>query len=530
MKNSSSSRLKSIVIKYSDQKSRIDDVESFVLDLERDRKRKDDEIKKALFNRSSRLNETPPSKETVNIHSQQLMQKQNEIKNRFDLAFLKIQQIQSSLRSFNQIASSLQNKRVDISTPKTRKINSASHLFPKRIKKLENTIESLDNIYNQLKLSEKQLDHKSKEIDVRFKKAKLLMQEPITDLKALENKYRNIKEEINNLESMHVSHSVDNSKYSNELEELESRNGIRRKVLSQRKEELQNSKIKIEKQEIKIRSILKQQKVKAQEIEDAQNEFHQRIIYAKEKQDKLDQMTIETDKQIEENNRQRIEIESKYDKKLEKISSLTKQTNEIEKLFLNIHEMHEQIAADHDKLAQLEGIKHEKQRSQAISKSINQEMEFQKQKLAILCKSYESKKESYNQKAHLLSKKKIALTDMMEKFKASFSEYEKREIEVNQMEKQTSEYENKVDELNDIIKKESEQIDQVLFQASTIRADSRIQRLQEILESRTESQFDFSNTLNKDNDSDGEFSELLQQAALVLQMPSKSQSLFNDST
>jgi chromosome segregation ATPase len=190
-----------------------------------------------------------------------------------------------------------------------------------------------------------------------------------------------------------------------------------------------------------------------------------------------------------QNERARIEIENSYEQKLQQVAVLMNAQDENEKLQLRIDEMKTIIALLQDRHT---GVLAEERRLQKVAMQNKRQSELLQKEQIQLAEAKErihKKSDSIERRNGNMIHRKCLLQKEEENIKLFRDQIDEMKEKVKVYENQIVECERKCDALNDALKKEEVELDNTLFHASSMRIDSRIQRLQEMLETRTDSVF-----------------------------------------
>ncbi|OHT14598.1 hypothetical protein TRFO_15012 [Tritrichomonas foetus] len=265
-----------------------------------------------------------------------------------------------------------------------------------------------------------------------------------------------------------------------------------------RKEKINADKEKIfnEKQKLIYQNEARQQHLKSTPTidtnsfnEDEENELHELYERLVNKESEIEKTNKEIDELISNNNQIKEKVESEYENKMNKISKLSDEITEVDQLVIDIHKIKDSIMSLNEELSQIEHSKKKAQRQNGlISVSINV---FQKEKEELEKRGIEAER-----KLKLLEDKEKQLKERRRKFNEENSLCElnqnsisEKKSEIEQIESNIIKYENKIESTNEEIARQSDIVDKLLLEASSNRADSRIQYFQNILNNDNDSEF-----------------------------------------
>lgn len=217
-----------------------------------------------------------------------------------------------------------------------------------------------------------------------------------------------------------------------------------------------------------------------------EEEYQEQYEQLVSKQKKIDEENKSIDLLIAKNNQIRSETESEYEKKLKRITQLTDQSSEIDKLIILIHKMNDEIIESKEKLAQLDLSKKRIMRqnmniTQSIEKLKNDQKELKKREIDMISKKKSIDEQEINLKNHLRQyEEDIAFVD------SQINEINDKKSEVEKLEYQMTCLEEKVEGANEEIKRLTDLVDKLLLNASSNRADSRMNRLHEMIDSKSD--------------------------------------------
>jgi chromosome segregation ATPase len=183
----------------------------------------------------------------------------------------------------------------------------------------------------------------------------------------------------------------------------------------------------------------------------------------------------------------RAEIESCYEQKVREASKLMNERDENEKSRIAIDALQANIALASGLLTRVREtkrragkVKSEQQERVAVLKKANAQFAAMQADTNEKRTAVAKRDEQLARRARLTKKEEQNIEELG-------SRVQQLEHQVKEQEEQIAEYERKCDELNEGMRHEEEQLDKALFHASTLRVDSRIKRLQKMLETHTES-------------------------------------------
>ena len=231
------------------------------------------------------------------------------------------------------------------------------------------------------------------------------------------------------------------------------------------------------------------------------------------KQKKIDEENKSIDLLIVKNNQIKNEIEADYEIKLQKITKLSDQSTEPDKLIIAIHKMNDEIIESKEKLSQLDLSKKRLLRQNAniknsIEKIKNDQDELNKRRIQV-----NNKKKIINEQEINLKERHTQYEETLQYVDNQTNVLNNKKAEVEQLEYQISCLEEKVEETNEEIKRLSGVVDKLLLSASSNRADSRMSRLQEMIDSKSD--FD----MNIENHSENTFSNFLKNSTNGISSP-----------
>jgi hypothetical protein len=208
-----------------------------------------------------------------------------------------------------------------------------------------------------------------------------------------------------------------------------------------------------------------------------------------ERQKAIDKLNRELDDLCALNQRQRRAIEAEYNIRLKRVALLTDEIEDGDRTRLQIHEVSGAIALDQERQQQLSDQRRNQERGVELSKS--QAMAVEK----LAANNQEAKGRVRRRKANLRDQEQALVhrREVLDREKANaellVQQHSLMGQRVLDLERKVAESEKQCDAFNENLKVEAQAVDRVLFQASSIRADSRVKRLNELLESRTGSTF-----------------------------------------
>jgi uncharacterized protein YbcI len=199
----------------------------------------------------------------------------------------------------------------------------------------------------------------------------------------------------------------------------------------------------------------------------------------------MEESNAEVEGMQRENRRVRFEIQESYEQKLAVIARLMSGQDENERLQLGVDEMKTNIAILDDRLA---GLLTDKRRAQKIivrNERHRESLERTRTELVEMKAQVQKRSESLVKRAVDLERRRSLAAKEEKNVELYRSQVEEAEERLKVQEDLVVEYERKCDAVNENLKQEEEDLDNALFRASSMRVDSRIHRLQEMLITRT---------------------------------------------
>lgn len=207
-------------------------------------------------------------------------------------------------------------------------------------------------------------------------------------------------------------------------------------------------------------------------------------------QQEIDNQTREIDRLIQTNMTKRKEIENSYEEKIKKVSQLSDKTSEIDRLQIQIHRVNDLIIDAKELLSQNNLTKKRLQRqngtiANSLEKSKNENNALQKLSLEV-----QKKQEQVNKRSLSIQNRRKKYEENVQVFERESNVMAAKKADVEKIELKIAEMEQKIEEVNEEIKMQSSFVDKLLLDASSTRADSRINRLQALLDSKSEHESD----------------------------------------
>jgi hypothetical protein len=410
----------------------------------------------------------------------------SELSDGFASLKLRIRAISRYIHSFHEITSCLQstyNKEFDVS--RTTSSTSIASLISRKFSSASSDLLSLRTLEAKLKLTIDDLTCKKTSFDARSANAQNLLSDPLDDLHWSEQQTSALESEVDSLFAT-ASTTMESSLLDDDLDHPDP--VLRRLELQRRIAEIRREKALIghrthRKPERSFASPRSTPEKVAIPIVD--HNFEQ----LKLRQVALDNRTKQTEIFEAECNSKRAEIESSYSSKMHLISSLTEQIAESERLQIACHNLSVAVHSAKNKLLTLNDQKRALERSRALQQTKSQSVQISAARLEELRAQLAPKQEKIAKREQELVRRRALVAQERESLASLGVQFHQQEKAIVVSEKELAETERKCDQLNEVLSREEEEVDRALFAASSMRADSRVQRLQLLLDARTTSTF-----------------------------------------
>lgn len=422
-----------------------------------------------------------------------------------------------SIRAMKQIADSLHSSyTMDIVPARLERDDSIKTMIESKLTTLQMQNKRFKTVISRLTDTRDELIDRKQQLDNRITELRLITKLPIDDLQMIEDFVKNMEAEDNALnEHMNQPEDVDVNVDGIIIEqEMRSKTHARRMMIEKRLQEIQQEK---EELESKFHPVIEAKMLSFHNEEPSYDaNLTERYQCFAQKQEELDREEMEINQLVSANTQERQEIQQKFQEKLDTISKLTEANVERDKLMFEIHEMNDRQITLKETLLVLTDNTRRLRRNQVVSESLKVSNTLAEQNLAESRQRISEKMAMIETKDKELIRKRQRIERMRDNFDLLSYQFHEREKEIESLEAKEQDLENKCDQVSQDIKLEADQFDYALFEASVSRADSRVQRFQALLNSKTEQPSD-----DDDSDSSGELTDLLRQASLVVQTPSR---------
>jgi chromosome segregation ATPase len=464
---SSGSRVENLVSTCARNHRRVAQVESFVTQLESQ-------------SQIPEQKHPPPAKDSYS----DLFDRLSSIQHR-------MQSVAVSVHSFAQLANSLQSRysKLIVHPPFSRDY-SVPTLFQSKLSELREQRSHLRTRRARLKAKFDELSRRLQEIEERELAAHKSICDPLADCKLEEIAVAKLERELDRLRLKQTD--IPEVTPLKKVPPVDFR--LRRAEIRSRITEIQvaerelREKLNFIPPDRRSRRAREDKEVPLPELED----FHEKC---EECQEAIDRVNRELDDLCALNHDQRQEVEAEYDVKLRRIALLTDEVEECDRTRLQIHEMSGAVALAQDRQHQLSDDRRHRERGMELSKG--QAMAVEK----VAAQNLEANGRLRRRKANLRDKEQALAhrRQVLGQERANAELLVRHnyllEQRVLDVEKKVTDCEKQCDAFNENLKLEAQAVDRVLFQASSMRADSRVQRLNELLEARTESTLTWTRTI-----------------------------------
>ena len=445
----------------------------------------------------------------------------NDIMARLISIKTRIHKVATSISAMKKIADSLHSKyTMEIVPIRIEHDTSIKDMIESKLTKLQQQNEALNTAISRLAEVHGQLVDRKTNLDERIMQLQMITKAPVDDLQLIEELVGEIEMEDDAL-FIHVNQPEDVDINVDGIvmeQELRSKTQMRRMMIEKRRQEIRQE---MEELANKVYSVHEATRVSFHSEEPSYNsEIVERYRCFADKQEELDREEMEINERIAAHSEERKRMEQAFEEKLATLSKITDENVERDHLMFQIHEMNDRtITLKETRLVLSDNLRRLK-RNEAMVQSMKLSNEQAKMDIARMKERVHDKQAEIERNTAALMRKRQLIEKFSDGVDALAEQYEERERMVNAMEMQEKNLEYRCDQLSQDIKMEADQFDCLLFEASLSRADSRLQRFQALLDTRTESQHG-PVVDSDDSESSEELTDLLRQASLVVQTPTK---------
>jgi chromosome segregation ATPase len=358
-------------------------------------------------------------------------------------------------------------------------------LMSQRISELSAELAALNNRETRLQLLVTEFNDKMTALDNRVAIAQDCMSDPIDDLDWIEVPISNLESEVHSMiGNLSGDFSLHEAPEEIQAVDFQSRSDeLRRRITEIRKQKA----LLLHKSPIAVRKRPEKSALRPRFDPPAVPGIDVKIDTLNRRQQALDSRNKEVDAIEGRYNSDRIDIESSYATKLSRVSRLTEQLAEVDKLQIALHNLSRKVDSAKNELLNLRDDRRRLERSQASHQAQSQVIQQEAAKSAKITERLVAKEDTIRRRDREILRRRSWIQQEQQSMKGIVEQLEERERLIIAEEEELADTERKCDELNEQLNREAEEVDKVLFQASSLRADSRIHRLQALLDARTES-------------------------------------------